>query len=234
MPTPSGIINIVAPLMNDAAQLRYTDEACLPYLNIAMRKLREIFQENDIPVTNETSAILNIPTGTTIVAFAGTVPTLPSNLIEIQNIWESDEGQNNWFGVLTRKDFIPHNIEGVQLNAFGIYAWIENELHLPSVNQDRDIKIDYIKSIFTLPITIEQVDTELGVQFVNIESYLGFATAALCSAFIGEDLTRAGALESEADDALERALNIPIKTRQNVVTRRRPFRQAWKSRGRIY
>lgn len=232
MPTPAEIINIVAPLMNDRQQLQYTDEACLPYLNIALRELREIFQENDIPLTNNVSAILNVPAGTTSLAFTGTTPTLPSELIEFQNIWESDEGQNRWYGPLVKRDFIPEPIEGVQLNAFGLYAFVGGTLRLPSLLQDKDLKIDYIGSIFTLPITIEQIDTEIGAQFKNVETYLGYKTAALCSMYIGENGTRAAALNGQAQEAIERALNIPTKSRQAMMTRRRPFRASYKMRGR--
>lgn len=229
MPSPAEIIKMVSSLMNDTAQTKYNDEACLPYLNMALDELQEIMEENNIPVTNQTSTPLVIPAGTTEIAFTATTPTLPPKLIELQEVWESDLNQDNWFPMV-RKEFIPHNIEGIELSSFGIYVWKQNILNVPPVVANRNLKLDHIESIFNTPITDNQVDTDLGVQFKNIKTYLGYATAALCSMFIGENETRAAALNGKAGEALERAMNIPTKGRQAIYTRRRPFRQAYKSR----
>lgn len=224
---------MVSSLMNDTAQQKYNNESCLPYLNMALDELQEIMEENNIPVTNQTSASLTIPIGTppvTEIAFIGTTPVLPPQLIELQEVWESDLSQDNWFP-LARKEFIPHNIEGIELNTFGIFVWKKNILTLPTVNNSRNLKLDYIESIFITPIAMGDIETDLGVQFKNIKTYLGYATGALCSMFIGENETRAAALNGKAEEALERTLNIPTKGRQAIYTRRRPFRQAYKSRG---
>ena len=230
MPTPAEIIDIVAPLQNDTAKTRYTYDACLPYLNIALAELQEVFEENNIPISNQTSAALVVPAGTTAIAFTGTIPVLPTGLIEIYQLWESDNGGNDWIP-MERKDFIPHYLEDVQLAFFGIWAWIDNEIRVPAATGIIDLKLDYIKSIFPIPLTMENINVELGIKFKNITTHLGYATAALCSMFIGENETRAGALKEKADEALERALNIPTKGRQSILTRRRPFRASYKMRG---
>jgi len=229
MPSPAEIIDMVASLQNDSAQTRYTDDACLPYLNMALDELQEIFEENNIPVTNEKSSVLVIPAGTTVIAF-DTVPALPEDLIEIQKLWESSNGGDNWTP-MNKVDFIPNYLTGVQLALFGVWAWMDNEIHVPAATGDVDLKLDYIKSIFPTPILMENIDQDLGVKFKNIKTYLGYATAALCSMFIGENETRAGALNGLAQVALERALNIPTKGAQAIMTRRRPFRASYKMRG---
>lgn len=237
MPTPAEIISAVAALQNDAGQSHYTDGACLPYLNLALDELQEIFEENNIPVTNEESAELSVnpatatvTNGQVIIAFTGTLPLLPSNLIEIQEIWESNDGGNTWIS-MSKKDFIPHNLETLQLSSFGEWAWVDNEIHLPPAATIILLKLDYIKSIFATPITMAQIDTDLGFSFKNIKTYLSYKTAAICSMYIGENETRAQVLNSQAGEALERALNIPTKGRQAIITRRRPFRASYKSRG---
>lgn len=237
MPTPAEIISAVAALQNDTARTSYTNDACLPYLNLALDELQEIFEENNIPVTNEVSAELTVDpatdtvtNGQVIIAFVGTLPLLPSNLIEIQEVWESNDGGNTWIP-MHKKDFIPHNLEELQLSSFGIWAWVDNEIHLPPATTPIILKLDYIKSIFATPITMPNIDTDLGVAFKNIKTYLSYKTAAICSMYIGENETRAQVLNMQADQALERALNIPIKGRQAIVTRRRPFRASYKSRG---
>jgi hypothetical protein len=229
MPTPAEIINMVASLQNDTAQQQYTEDAVLPYLNMAMRELQEIFEENNIPVTNQVSSILTVPAGTVIIGFT-TVPALPANLIEIQQVWESNDDGNTWIPMV-RKEFIPHNLEEIEISSFGMFAWINNEIRVPPATGIIQLKLDYIQSIFNLPIEIDDVDVELGIRFMNLTTYLGYATGALCSMFIGENETRAEAQNGKAKIALERALNIPTKGRQAISTRRRPFRANYKTRG---
>jgi hypothetical protein len=230
MPVPSTIIsNQVAPLMNDAALTQYNNESCLPYFNIALRELQEVFQENNIPVTNEVSSVLTIPASTIVIAFVGTTPILPAGLVEIQQLWESDDSGNTWTPMI-RKEFIPHSLEQPELDSFMIWAWVDNEIRLPPASSILYLKIDYIKNLFTLP-TIETIDTDLGANFINLESFLGYRTAGLCARFIGENPTRADQLDGNATDSLARALNIPTKGRQAIMTRRRPFRSSYKMRG---
>jgi hypothetical protein len=230
MPTPADIIDAVASLQNDTAQSVYTDAACMPYLNIALRELQEIYELNNVPVTNHTSGAFTIPAGTPAIAIAGTTPTYPTDLIEIQQLWESDEGQNQWTP-MERKEFLPHYLEGgAAINQFIVWAWIDNEIRLIPATVTLDIKIDYIKSIFPT-VTATNMNIELGLKFNNIISYLSFKTAALCSMFIGENETRAAALDNEASNAVTRALGIATKGRQAIASRRRPFRAAYKMRG---
>ena len=230
MPTPAEIIDMVASLQNDTAQSVYTDSACLPYLNMAMRELQEIYELNNVPVTNETSAVLSVAAGVSTIAITGTTPTYPSDLIEIQKLWESDSGQNNWIP-MERKEFISHWLEGGNgINQFIIWAWIENEIKLIPANTAIDLKLDYIKSVFPTQ-AIANVNTELGTKYTNVVSFLGYKTAALCSMFIGENETRATVLNDQATQAINRALGITTKGRQSIGTRRKPYRAAYKSRG---
>lgn len=229
MPKPSEIISTVASLMNDTAQSVYTDTACLPYLNLAMRILQEEFELNDIPVTHKTSAAITVPTGYTKIGF-DTTPALPSNLIEIEELWESTSGQNQWIPVV-RKDFLPHYLEGQTISQFLIWAW-NGAIELLPANTINDLKLDYLASLFINPIKIANIDVD--IPLVNVQTTLEFKTASLCALFIAENESRAIALNGEANEALGRSLGIPIKGMQTVITRRRPFRSSFKRRGISY
>lgn len=231
MPTPTEIMATVASLQNDTKRSRYTDSACLPYLNMALVSLQEQFELNDIPVTHETPAVLTVPVGTTRVAFTGTTPTLPSTLIEIKQLWESISGQDLWSPMI-KKSYIPHYTEGVQVASFVIWAWENNEIKLPNSLQINDLKLDCIQSIFP-KVAIADVETDLGTQFKNCESYLYFKTAAYCAMFIGENETRAEALNGEANTALSASMGISTKGRQSITFRRRPFRYSYHMRRRL-
>jgi hypothetical protein len=196
MPTPAEIIDMVASLQNDTAQTEYTDEAVLPYLNMALDELQELMQENNIPVTNQVSPVINVPVGITTIGF-GTIPGLPAALVEIQQVWESNDGGNTWTS-MTRKEFIPHNLEEIDLSSFGLWTWMGNAIVVPPATTVISLKIDCIVKVFATPIELADINTDLGIQFINIKTYLGYATAVLCSMFIGENETRATALNMKA------------------------------------
>jgi hypothetical protein len=237
MPRPSDIITTVSGLMNDSAQTLYTNAVCLPFLNLALDELQEIYEQNGLPITNETSAaitILSSSANTKIITDIGfdTVPALPSDLIEIQDLWESPTGLNKWTEMV-KKEFIPNYLkDGTQISQFLIWAWEHGRIKVVTANQNNDIKIDYTASIFNTPIQIK--DIAVNLPFTNIKTYLEYKTTALCALFIAENETRAQALDSLAGTALNRALGIPIKAMQSVITRRRPFRHSFKHRGVSY
>lgn len=228
MPKPSGIITGVAVLMNDSRQQKYTNAAVLPYLNLSLAELQEVFEQNDIPVTHNTSTSILIKSGINRLGF-DTTPALPSDFIELQQLWESPSGLEQWTPV-DKKEFIPHYLQdNTTISQFLLYSWEHGSIKLVAANSDNDLKLDYTASMFNLPILIKDINVNL--PFTNIETYLTYKTAALCAMFIAENETRALSLDSLTTTALSRALGIPIKGMQSVVTRRRPFRYSYKRRG---
>jgi hypothetical protein len=225
--TPSTIIASTAALMNDTVQSVYTNAAVLPYFNIALKEMKEVFAQNNVPITNETTTIIEVPAGTTAIIRGATVNDYPTDLIEIQRLWESTSGLDK-FSPMTRKDFLASQ-QGT-INQFVNWAWMGGEIRLPEANQDNDLKIDYVRDIVPLPLAIGDVDTDYPV-LDRAETFLIYKTASICSMFIGENESRAGALGSEAVMAMDRALGTSHKGRQAVTTRHRPFRAGWKSRG---
>ena len=229
--TAGDVMDAAASLMNDTAKSVYTYVVQLPYLTMALQDLRKLMEENNAPVTNQRSAVINIPAGVSSLGFNATPPVteLPDDLIEIQRLWESPEGLDQWIP-MTRREFLPLYLEdGTTINQFLIWAWMDNEIKLIAANADIDLKIDYVANLFT---AINDEDDVIGV--INADSYLQYRTAALLAQFVGENPTRALALNHEAGQAFETMSNIDNKGRQQIATRRRPFRASWKSRGRSY
>lgn len=227
MSTPASIMARAAALMNDSVRSVYTDEVCLPYLNMALDELQEYYELNNVPITNQSSAIINVPKGTSVIGF-NTVPALPANLIEIQSLYESEEGQDGW-AQMTPKNFI-HSTQD-QITSFIVYSWNNGKLNLIAANRDNDLRIDYIGSVFPTDLAIGQISIDYPIP--NIKSYLAYKTAALCARYIGENSSRSDELNLLAQLALDRALGISTKSRQSILTRRRPFRAAFKSRGMV-
>jgi len=229
MPTPSAVMSMAASLLNDTGRNSATDSAVLPYFNIALDDLQEIFEHNNIPITNETSANLALTAGDTVISFSSS-PALPAALVEIQRLWERSAGTPPYVP-MGKVEFIPHDQEDLSITQFLIWAWINEEIRLIATTADVDVKIDYIQSIFSTPIEIADIGTDLPV--INVKQYLGYHTASLYAMFAGENETRAAILENKAIEALDRELGIPTKGRQSITTRRQPFMSSHRRRSYV-
>lgn len=228
MVTPAEIMDIAAADMNDAAQTNYTDTALLPYLNMAIEELIQRMEENNLPVTNKTSANIEVLAGQTEIAFAGTSAQLPADLIEPEMLWESDDDGTTWTPMTKVEQINPNIATGQELSMFGVYEWQGDKIVVPQSTNDIIIQIRYIRKLINTPLTTSQVDVPLQI---NAKLFLGHKTGALCAMLSAQNETRAGALNELAEQAIEREMNIPTKGRQNIATRRRPFRQNFKSIG---
>ena len=215
-----------ASLLNDTARTNYTYAAQLPYLQIALQELQEHFQLNDIPTVQLTSAIILVDAGFTEITYNAVFPfpALPNDLIEPSELWEGDRGATS-FIPLTRKEYLPKR-DTANNTQFGIYTWSNQKITLLPCVSDKDVKIDYIKQLFE-----NIVDENSLINIVNARTFLEYRTAALCAEFIERNKTSSDALNVYAVLGSDRATGITIKGKQNISTRRRPFRSAYKRRG---
>lgn len=212
-----------ASLLNDTAKAQYSYTVQIPYLNIALAELQELFLENNIPVTNKRSLVLSVPTGTSSIEFGGT-PALPTDLVEIQSLGERDTGTTDSFTDMIRVEFLP--MMEVLTTQLIYWSWIGDIIQLLGSTGNRDVKINYIGNIFTDVTAFSDI-----LDIIGGKTYLTYKNAALCAMFIGENPERATVLNSQAELALNRALNIPIKGKQAIITRRRPFMASFRDRG---
>jgi hypothetical protein len=221
--TAGDVMNTAASLLNDTAQQRFGYTQLLPYVKLAFRELRELLELNNVPVTNRVQTALTIPAGTSEISYV-TTPSLPQDLIEIRQLWERAAGVDP-YTPMTRRETLPYSLDGQQAANFLIWAWIDNKIKLLPASQSNDLKLDYIAQLTGI------VDQNTNIGIINGQSFLEFRTAALASEFVSEDAARAESLNADAEGALDRLTGIETKAKQAIFTRRRPFRQAFKSRG---
>jgi len=225
------VMDLVASLMNDTARSQYTYDAQIPYLNMALAELQEQFQINNVSVTNQTtSSPITVPIGTKSVnptdgLGKGAAPNYPNDLVEIRGVYERLSGSTNPFIPLTKRDFLPHAIDDLPTDSLMYWIWEDQRIKFIGALTAREIKLDYIKTLFP---KITDESQMLGV--INSKTYLMYKTAALCSEFIGENKTRADDLNALAVMAIDRAVGISSKSKQNITTRRKPFMAAYKRR----
>lgn len=221
----SDVMDRAAAFLNDAAKDVYTYVIQIPYLKSALSELEQEYELNNIPTTNVTSAGIDVDAGETEITRVnvGSPPNYPANLVEVQGVFERLAGSNDSYLEVTRKEFLPHS--ELILPYFGIYCWKEEIIFFPECSADREVKIDYIKSLF------EDIENENSLIFVsNSVNFLAYRTAALCASFVGENPTRSQELNNFAVIARDQAVGIGTKGRQAITTRRRPFMASYRGR----
>lgn len=220
------VMDAAASLMNDTAKTIYTYVAQVPYLRMAMQELREHFELNSISCTQLSSTLINVPAGVTEIIYNGIgVPKLPDAFVEPIQLWERPPGIDPYIP-MHRKDFLSHNLEGVPTGQFIYYTWNNQKIEFLASNRDNDIKIDYVQELFT-PV----VDETSPINIVNAATFLEYRTASLLAEFIERNITSSNALGAYAVLGIDRATGIGVKSKQSIMTRRRPFRAGYKKRG---
>jgi len=215
-----------ASLMNDTAKVVYTYVALIPYLNIALQELQEEFQLNSIPSTELTSAVIQVNVGFSEIVYNGVgVPSLPTDMVEPAQLWERTRNIDP-FIPMSKRDYLPHVLEGITVSQFMYYVWQNQKILLLASNQNNDVKIDYIKELFT-PV----VNENSLINIINAKTFLEYRTAALCAEFIERNKVSSDSLNMYASLAIDRATGIGVKGKQNIMTRRRPFRSGYKRGG---
>lgn len=225
--TAGEVIDRAAALMNDPARTDYTYTAVLPYLNMAIDELVENLEESNSSPTNMTSAVITVPVGSYQItpAESVTTPHYPSDLVEIQEVGERLSGTEDVFMRLGRREFMQ---AFPATNSLLFWVWEDQiiKFNPNGATTIREIELKYVRKAISLATSDASV-----IGTINARSFLAYKTAALCSMFIGENETRAQVLNEQAELALERLTGINNKGRQQVMTRHRPFRAAYKARG---
>ncbi len=216
------VLDLSANYLNDAGLSQYTYVAQLPFYNEAQDKLSQLMESNNVPVTNKRSVTITVAPLVTVIDFT-TTPALPTDLVEIQQISERQNGTSVDYIPMGRREFLPPFIE--QTDSLIWWAWMEQAINFIGATQTIQLMIDYIANKLPAVTT-----TSTTITLINSKSYLAAKTAALCAQFLGENKDRADELNADAEIAGNLFLNLSTKGRQAIATRRRPFMAAYKNR----
>lgn len=210
----------VAALMNDYAQTEYTTATVWPMMALALGELDQVLMEYNIALTNETSKVYIVKAGSPYLT------DYPVDLIEIQELRERQQGSDGQFLLLTRKEF-PDDFPPTNSLVSWCYKSEQVMFNMRGANVDMEVRLHYIRRPFS------GADSDDNLYFNNnAEMFIIYKSAALCAMFIAENETRAEVLNDLADKALERVVAISNKGKQQMMTRHRPFRYSYKTRGR--
>jgi 3-dehydroquinate dehydratase len=153
-----------------------------------------------------------------------TGPALPSTLIVPITLWERLSGTTVDYSRMTPCRTLPKT--EVITEYLQYWSYQKQIIKFLGATSDREVKIDYLADNFSVA-----EDASDRINLFNAKSFLSYRTAALAADFQGENEERATKLNANAQNALDKLLNLDIKNQQNMPARRRPFRASWKSRG---
>lgn len=206
--------------LNDVSQAVFTNTVLLPFLQVAWDELAEVFEENNNPATNETSTTSVVTTVMTDIG-GSTGPALPTDLIEIQTLYERTNGSSESWQEMIPKTFLPPFV--VKSTSLVYWAWMGQIIQFIGATTTRQIRIDYTGLVFN---TLSGPTSAIAI--FNSKNFLAYRTAALAADEIGENPTRAASLNSNAGSSLSRISNIVVKGQQNTPVRRRPFQASFR------
>jgi hypothetical protein len=230
--TAADVMDLSAVLMNDPTKTDYTYVVLLPFLKMALDELVTSNADSQIGPAILTSAFINLPEGKNNLYPMNNIgePKYPIDLLEVQEVlYRHSESSGNAIPLKRVEMLHP-----VLLDELTYWAFEDEVIKFNGRKSydERWIVIRYIKHFSpSIYLNSGTLDPTVAVGSLNSRSYLAYKTAALAAMFIGENPERAGILEAQALKALEQLESISNKGRQQIMTRHRPFRAAWKMRG---
>jgi hypothetical protein len=196
-------------LLNDPSGISYTTAKLLPVLNKAYRELQTKLQKAGQPTAKEVTDVITVTAGTTELADGGQLPgdlLYPINLYELINSEYVKMIETSWEPFEDQTDRLRY------------WNWREDSIKLLGATSDRDVKIRYMKGLPSL------TGPTSSILILNSLTFLAARTGAIAALVIGENPTRAGALDDDAKTAWEDLKMTQVKQRQSRPVRRRTNR----------
>jgi len=205
----STILAETKPLLNDPQGLIYSDTALLPILNKAYRELQARLSRSGQGVAKEIALRVPVDAG---ITFLGDGSGLPSGLLYPIELKEAPRGAPiDQFFLMDDRSWEPSIAQTSELR---YWAWREEELKFVGATTHRDIYIKFMKGL--TPIT----SPTSPILILNSELFLESRTAAIASALLGENQTRAVALNQDAEQWYDNLIGGLTKRGQRHPVRR--------------
>lgn len=219
-PTVNEILNRTRWHLNDVGAETYTNEKMIGHLAEAQDELEDELADNGIEVLKETFVVLDVPANTPRIAYTGTTPVLPTDLVDVLSVEEKADGaaSDNFRPLSSPLMLTDRPVDTI----LGEYVWEEQELKFVGASLAVDIRIRGMKGFPVLTIPVDKTQT---IPFNRALPYLAAKTAALIAANVMKDFDRAQVLHEEAQAHLNRALNRNVKAQQGSPARRIGWRR---------
>jgi hypothetical protein len=169
--TAEVVLTIARTYLNDDAATLWQDQLLFPKLQQAHREMQQLLKSFAVPVMRTMSPIIEVLANATTL-------TLPSNVMEPIQLWETSHGGDiSTLVPMTEADPLPFlDPNG---NSLGYWQWADEIVSFIGCTANRDVVMKYWRQL-----NIPQLNTDL-VGFLNAEMYLGPRTAALAAISTG-------------------------------------------------
>lgn len=206
--TAAAAISLAQTLLHDPNGTNYTSAKLIPLAQKAYRELQLKLTRAGISVCREQSASQTVTAGTTALTDGG---GLPADFIHPIELKERGSASEAWSPMIEQA-WEPDTDMGSTLR---YYAFREEQIHFVGCTTDRLLYMRYWKGL--TPITA--TTTPLGI--LDCDVWLASRTAAIAALVIGENPSRADALNQDANLLFEDLKGMRTKGRQGMPVRRR-------------
>jgi len=210
--TASTPITLAQNLLNDRTGVSYTPASLVPLCQKAYRELQIKMSKAGLSVKKEISPSITVPANTTQIIDGDGL--MPIDLLYPITLFERGSSNELW-QLMDEDQWEPNTDPGVTLSK---WTWREEQIHLIGSTTVRYLQIQYAKG---LP---EITSATSPVNIIDSDLFLASRTAAIAALVIGENPTRAAALDQDANSAWLDLKAVHVKRRQAMPVRRRVTR----------
>lgn len=203
------ICNGVRVLLNDTITSVFSNTYLLPFLNMAYRELQSKLEANGVPYLEEVSAVIEVSSTSTMI-------TVPNDFVRPIELYDRADGSSEDFQLVTELDDEPIN-NNPDNNRIIWWVWREGQIKISSPDNNREVKIRYVKDLGEL------VNDGSQIAFPSARLFLENRTAALAASFQGENTTRSAELNAVAGYELSSLIRTEVKKLQSTPVRNKPF-----------
>lgn len=196
-------------LLNDPSGHVYADDKLLPLMQKAYRELQLKMQLNGLATMKEISANLTVTAGTTSL---GDGSGLPSDFVLPIDLEERASGSSLKFESMEETTWEPNITPGVSLR---FWNFREEQVKFPAALGNREVRMKYQKGLTRITATTTPI------QIIGAETFLASRTAAIAAMVLGENPSRAEAINGDAAGALFDLIALLVKQNQALPIRRR-------------
>jgi len=204
----SSILTDAAALLNDSSQTTWDSNTLFPYFKKAYKEIIRALEINGAAVLKEVSAL------TTVLANATSITTITDIRVPL-TLWERASGSSDVFARMAELAWEPEIEKTSELR---FWAWREATIVFPGATTDRQVKLNYIKTLDAPSATNSTIIIP------EAEIFLTARTAALAAALSGGNMERASALSQDADIAKFEFLTLQVQTTQGLPVRKKGYR----------
>lgn len=193
--------------LNDTQQTLFTYTVQLPYLKKASEDLEKELIAHGISVQRVVSSVISVAANSAYL-------TLPADFLLPISLKERAVGQNDddWVDL----DEKPVEPPSEPTSDIGIWAFRDNKVYLRECTIDKEVELEYIRSLATISSQSSLIDVVLS------KGYLAARTAELCARYIGMNSTHANEIYArEVIPALDNVIRAYVLAGQAANRARR-------------